>query len=297
MNILNFISISEMKFALQVKLEEESLLLSLKQNPFNPSHTQVWAKDCSFSIWSSTSGPSDTFSIRSSTSGPSDTPAMTLSVADQKLSNDIKGVSIPLTKICGGSLIVQFKGTLISNDYKQVCVKKPDFIQYPRVWMKRALDENLFSDAQIKVGQESFKVHKVILASASQVFKKMFESDMKEKNGVIEISDFDPAIISDLLTYIYTGEAPNLKTLAKGLIYAADKYDLQGLVFICMQQLETELTFDNVAEVLFLADKLSLENSLCSDSVRFIQENFASVSQSKSSQSVMEDSQDLIQSM
>ena len=271
MESLDFISISEMTFALQAKLGKKSLLLFLKN--IHSSSTlkwvHVWAKDCSFSI-------------RSPTSGLSDTPAMTLSVADQKLSNDIKGVSIPLTNICGGSLMVQFKGTLISNDCKQTCVKKPDFIHYPHVWMKRAFDENLFSDAQIILGQESFKVHKVILASASQVFKKMFESDMKEKNGVIEISDFDPAIISDLLKYIYTGEAPNLKTLAKELLFAADKYDLQGLVFICMQQLETDLTFDNVAEVLFLVDRLSLENPLRSVCVRFIQENFASVSQSKS---------------
>ena len=284
-NSLDFISISKMKFALQAKLEEESLLLSLKQNSNNPSSTLVWVKDCSFSI-------------RSSTSGSSDIPTMTMSVADQKLSNDIKGVSIPLTNICGGSLIVQFKGTLISNDYKQTCVEKFNFIQYPPVWMKRAFDENLFSDAEIKVGQESFNVHKVILALASQVFKKMFESDMKEKNGVIEISDFDPAIISDLLMYIYTGEAPNLKTLAKELLFAADKYDLQGLVFICMQQLETDLTFDNVAEVLLLADRLSLENPLRSVCVRFIQENLASVSQSKSWRSLMEVvSQDLLQSL
>ena len=266
-----------MECGLEAYLKEESLLLSLRMG-FGSS--LIWAKDCSFSI-------------RSSTGSPSDSPTMTLSVADQTLSTyNNKGVSIPLTSINGGPLVVQFKGTFITDDYKQTCVKKPDFTRHPPNWMKTAFEAMLFSDAQIKVGQETFKVHKVILASVSQVFQKMFESDMQEKNGVINISDFDSAVIFDVLTYIYTGEAPNLKTLAKELLFAADKYDLQGLVLICMQQLETDLTFDNVAEVLFLADKLTLDNPLRNACIRFVQQHFASVSQSKSWQG-LKVSQDL----
>ena len=274
---------SNLGFRLQAKLKEESLLLC------GITSELLLVTDCSFSIRSLTSCPS----------------TMTLSVAYQRLSNNDVSVStqlmsMPLTSIHGDSVMVQFKGTLISNDYKQICVDNPSFTQNPLDWMKTAFEEKLFSDAQINVGQETFKLHKVILASASQVFKKMFGSDMQEKNGVINISDFDSAVIFDVLTYIYTGEAPNLKTLAKELLFAADKYDLQGLVFICMQQLETNLTFDNVAEVLvlLLADKLSFENPLRNNCIKFIQENFASVSQSKSWQSLMEASQDLaVQSM
>ena len=266
-----------MKCGLKAQLKEESLLLSLSKRC---GTSLIWARDCSFSI-------------RSSTGSPSDSPTMTLSVADEELSYYNEDVSIPLTSIHGGPLVVHFKGTFILGVYKQTCLKKPDFTRHPLNWMKTAFEAMLFSDAQIKVGQETFKVHKVILASVSQVFQKMFESDMQEKNGVINISDFDSAVIFDVLAYIYTGEAPNLKTLAKDLLLAADKYDLQGLVFICMQQLETDLTFDNVAEVLFLADKLSLQNPLRNACIRFIQKHSASVSRSKSWQSLMEVSQDL----
>ena len=129
-----------MKGGLKANLKKESLLLSLSKRS---GSSFIWAKDCSFSI-------------RSSTGSPSDSPTMTLSVADEELSyHNNKGVSIPLTSIHGGPLVVQFKGTFILRDYKQTCVKKPDFTRHPLNWMKTAFEAMLFSDAQIKVVVQS----------------------------------------------------------------------------------------------------------------------------------------------
>ena len=45
---------------------------------------------------------------------------------------------------------------------------------------------------------------------------------MKEKQeGVITISDIDTEVLSEMLTFIYTGSAPNVNVWAKEL---ADKY-------------------------------------------------------------------------
>ena len=93
-------------------------------------------------------------------------------------------------------------------------------------WMVKLFNEKSYSDAQIQVGEEVFLVHRVILAAASPVFHAMFESGMQERSGIIKISDFDSAVVSDLLAFIYTGEAPNLETLAKELLLASDKYDI-----------------------------------------------------------------------
>ena len=62
------------------------------------------------------------------------------------------------------------------------------------------------------VGRSS-EHNKIILASQSPVFKKMFEIDMKERrSGVIEVPDNTPAVMSDLLAYLYTGTAPHVDT-------------------------------------------------------------------------------------
>ena len=83
--------------------------------------------------------------------------------------------------------------------------------------------DEIFTDLTIKCGGEEFKVHKAVLASQSPVFRRMLESDMKEqKTNVIEISDVDPMVMSDLLTYLYTGVAPNMDALTNKLLEVAN---------------------------------------------------------------------------
>lgn len=54
-----------------------------------------------------------------------------------------------------------------------------------------------------------FKVHRVILASQSAVFKKMFEVDMKEKQcSIVNIPDISPMVMSDVIDYLYTEQHP-----------------------------------------------------------------------------------------
>ena len=96
--------------------------------------------------------------------------------------------------------------------------------------MRCLFQDKLLSDVTIKCGNEEFKAHKAILASQSPVFRKMFEVDMKEKqSNVVEISDIDPVVTSDLLAYLYTGTAPNMDALVKDLLNVANKYEISSL--------------------------------------------------------------------
>ena len=106
---------------------------------------------------------------------------------------------------------------------------------------------------------EEFKAHKAILASQSPVFRKMLEADMKEKRlGIIEISDPDikPAVISDLLAYLYTGTAPKMDKLevVKDLLNVANKYELSHLFAMCENRLNSEINVSSVVDLLVLAD-------------------------------------------
>ena len=82
-------------------------------------------------------------------------------------------------------------------------------------------------------------MHKAVLASQSPVFRRMLESDMKEQRT--EIPDVDPVVMSDLLTYLYTGIAPNMDALTNKLLEVANKYALSQLFEICENKLKSEL--------------------------------------------------------
>ena len=124
-----------------------------------------------------------------------------------------------------------------------------------RQQLKTVFDEKTLSDVSIECGGEVFQAHRIILASHSPVFKLMLETDMKEKNEkVITITDLDKEVVSDMLTFLYTGSAPNLKVLAKELLNVANKYQLPRLMVMCMYKLKEEIETDNVIEILQLAD-------------------------------------------
>ncbi len=104
--------------------------------------------------------------------------------------------------------------------------------------LKTLLEDKLYADVTIKCGENNFQAHKAILASQSPVFNRMFESDMREKSSnVIEIEDIDSNVVSDMLTFLYAGTAPNVNTLAKGLLNAATKYELPHLAAMCENEL------------------------------------------------------------
>lgn len=98
-------------------------------------------------------------------------------------------------------------------------------------------------------------VHKAVLAARSSVFSKMFLHNMQESvKNTLNLPDIEPDTFMELLTYIYTGKAPNLKTHAESLLYHAEKYELSHLKAICEEQLSFDLQIDNAAKILQLAD-------------------------------------------
>ena len=107
-------------------------------------------------------------------------------------------------------------------------------------------------DTTIKCRDKEFKVHRAVLASQSPVFRGMFEADMNEKqSGVIEVSDITPEAMSDLVTYLYTGTTPDMKS---ELLEVADKYQLTRLLTICENELSDNIKDTNVVKTLILAD-------------------------------------------
>ena len=161
--------------------------------------------------------------------------------------------------LCNGTMTIQVDATLrFVTDPTETLTYLPCLpLGNVLLGMKKILSDGLLYDLTIKCGGEDFKAHKAVLASQSPVFRRMLESDMKEqRTNVIEISDVDQAVISDMLAYIYTGSVPNLDTLTRELLNVANKYELSGLFTMCERELKSKISLENVIELLQLADLL-----------------------------------------
>ncbi|XP_052588148.1 speckle-type POZ protein-like [Peromyscus californicus insignis] len=136
--------------------------------------------------------------------------------------------------------------------------KKPGIL-VPRCTLADELGElwknSQFTDCCLVVAGQEFWAHKAILAARSPVFRAMFQHDMKEsRKNRVEIPDLEPQVFKAMMDFIYTGTAPDLDSMAAAVLAAADKYGLERLKVMCEDALFRNLSVDNAAHTLFLAD-------------------------------------------
>ncbi|CAO2644932.1 Speckle-type POZ protein [Lemmus lemmus] len=125
-------------------------------------------------------------------------------------------------------------------------------------------ENSRFTDCCLCVAGQEFQAHKAILAGA------MFEHEMEEsKKNRVEINDVEPDVFKEMMCFIYTGKAPNLDKMADDLLAAADKYALERLKVMCEDALCSNLSVENAAEILILAD-LHSADQLKTQAVDFI---------------------------
>ncbi len=148
------------------------------------------------------------------------------------------------------------------QDNSKLCLSISDenFISNNPSKSNTSLTEELFqngkfSDIKIKVSSREFHVHRCILSLASEVFERMFLSDMIEtRSNIIEINDISDEICEEMLRFIYCNTINNLDINALDLLYAADKYAIENLKTLCIQSLIDTFTCETAAEMLIRAN-------------------------------------------
>ena len=148
--------------------------------------------------------------------------------------------------------------------------------------------KNRFTDVKISITSTSessspviFFAHKAVLAARSPVFAKMFEHDLQESaTDIVTVTDIDPEVFKELLTYIYTGQAPNIQTLAGALLNPAEKYQLGRLKALCERQMSYGLQVENAAETLMLAHTFRADQ-LKKNALKFIIKHRSEVRETK----------------
>ncbi|XP_064459443.1 speckle-type POZ protein B-like [Ornithodoros turicata] len=155
-----------------------------------------------------------------------------------------------LTIVCDVTMRGQITHTALRNE-GVVAVKKCDL----RDDFSHLYRTGTLSDFTISVSDKEFRVHKAVLAARSPVFLAMLESPTKEsEENRMVIEDLRSDVIEQMLEFMYTGTTSEIDSMAEELLRAADKYQLPSLKMMCAQHLQSQLYYENAADILQLAD-------------------------------------------
>ena len=130
-------------------------------------------------------------------------------------------------------------------------------------------EQGEFIDVRLKVGEEEFAAHRVVLAASSDYFHAMFAHGMKESyQDVIELKDenISVAAMKIIIDSIYSGEINVNDENVFEVLLAADHLQVTSVVQQCCKYLtETEvveLMFDvqTYCRVIMVADQHGLKD-------------------------------------
>ena len=129
-------------------------------------------------------------------------------------------------------------------------------------------DEGQFIDVRLKVLEDIFPAHRIVLAANSDYFYAMFTAEMKESNQeVIELKDesISPDALKIVMDSIYTGDLRVNEENVFEVLAAADHLQVLSVVKLCCDFLLiqfVQLRFDvqTYCRVWIIADRHGLKD-------------------------------------
>ncbi|XP_076895009.1 BTB/POZ and MATH domain-containing protein 3-like [Bidens hawaiensis] len=113
-------------------------------------------------------------------------------------------------------------------------------------------------DIVLRVGDQTFKAHKSILAARSPVFRaRFFGNDPDIAGDQVELKDVEPSIFKAMLLFIYSEALPESMStnMIQHLFAAAKRFDVHRLKQLCEAKLCEQVNVDTVETALSFADK------------------------------------------
>lgn len=125
--------------------------------------------------------------------------------------------------------------------------------------LKRFMITEHFTDAEIKFGNQTFKVNRAILIEQSNEWQKLFRDNtnkiyLEPTENDVTISTI---VMKEFLIYMYSGWVQQLNSIAEQLLMIANKFQMFALKAACENVIYDKLNTNNAAELLVIADKAS----------------------------------------
>lgn len=149
----------------------------------------------------------------------------------------------------------------------------------------RLLEQGLFSDVTLVVGDKKIKAHRCILAARSEYFDNEFYKipsiDFNEPevnaNHIFRVPFENSTVFKSVLDYIYTGKLPeNFESFSRELLVAGKLFKLKPIVGLCEQHLSENVNLNNCVDLLKFANEHNL-SSLKEAAVLMIRKNLDTV--------------------
>ena len=129
--------------------------------------------------------------------------------------------------------------------------------------LSRIYNDDNFSDVVVKCGDLERRAHKNVLAAHSDVLRTVFSSNnfVEGRTGVYEIkeADMSPAILHDVLQWMYLHEIPHAADKVDELLDAAEYFQMAALQQMCAKLLGRKLSVDNCLQLLDVAFKYEVK--------------------------------------
>lgn len=138
-------------------------------------------------------------------------------------------------------------------------------------------------DVCIRVDDKTFQCHRVVIASVSEYFYRMFTGNFKESaisNTEITLHEVDSDAFEEVLNFMYTGTVTITSENAYRLLRTSEYLRLQYIEEVCSVYIENNLPINNILEILVFAwntRKISLIRIVA----EYIAKNFIQISKMK----------------
>lgn len=119
-----------------------------------------------------------------------------------------------------------------------------------------------FSDLTLKLRGKEFKVHKMVLAAQSPVFRMLFAGEIETaSNPFSKIKKISDETLEAFLNFFYTGKVDSSDSVFE-MLELAYEFDVSELKLICTDRALVEINGSNAMEVFNLAHRF------CSDDLK-----------------------------
>ena len=120
-----------------------------------------------------------------------------------------------------------------------------------------------FCDVILVVENRKLPAHRVVLAASSSFFKAFFTSELTQEKSSdelkVNLQDFHPNNIEELLNFVYTGECGVSEKNAEELLVIADYFDIPSLKETCAEFLMISLKPSNCLRIQIFAERYNHE--------------------------------------